>query len=439
MKQCGMFNLLRKVVYRPLVKYISDLSPYYERVGFLIENLPTSQAFRFLLGKKLGRDILDFSSGHDDVKQPSSLFIVNGVFNHSVSIQESLEKWRELMSRDSRLCVVVYNSYFSGFFQWAHQLSGSAASPPSTFITMADFLDLADISGYDIVKSSSLGFGVSWIPWIGDALEKFWGTLPIAKYFGLFSVFLFRPRSIQKRSVAVSVIVPARNEAGTIEAVIARCPTLGSRTEIVFVEGHSSDDTWNKILDVQKQYRGPFVITAFQQSGKGKANAVREGIAKANGELIVILDSDLAVAPEALPVFVKAYEDGRADFINGSRLTYPMEGSAMRFLNRFANIFFAKFLSWILEIRLTDSLCGTKAFSKSDYLRFAKWRERFGDFDPFGDFELLFPASFIGLRLINIPIHYKARVYGETNIQRFRDGWRLFCMCMHGLFRLKWG
>ena len=143
--------------------------------------------------------------------------------------------------------------------------------------------------------------------------------------------------------------------------------------------------------------------------------------------------------PELLPRFYHAYRTGKADFINGSRLLYPMEGEAMRFLNHLGNIFFAKALSYVLNTRLGDSLCGTKLVSAKDYKRFIEWRNDFGDFDPFGDFELIFPASFLGLGIINIPIQYKARVYGETNISRFRHGFILLKMTMFGFFKIKLG
>ena len=151
------------------------------------------------------------------------------------------------------------------------------------------------------------------------------------------------------------------------------------------------------------------------------------------------MDADLTMPPELLPRFYNAYVEGHADFINGSRLLYPMEGEAMRFLNRLGNAFFAKALSFVLNSRLGDSLCGTKLVSSLDYKRFIKWRGEFGDFDPFGDFELLFPAAQLGLGIINIPVRYRARVYGSTNIRRFRDGWILLRMTTLGFFKIKVG
>jgi glycosyltransferase involved in cell wall biosynthesis len=205
------------------------------------------------------------------------------------------------------------------------------------------------------------------------------------------------------------------------------------------VEGHSTDGTWEEIQRVATLYEGRFQIKTLQQSGKGKADAVRLGFAHATQPLLTILDADLTMPPEMLSRFYEAYSQGRADFINGSRLVYPMEGEAMRFLNRLGNVFFAKALSWVLDTRLSDSLCGTKLFARHDYERMRAWRRDFGDFDPFGDFELLFPAAVLGLGSVDIPVRYLARRYGSTSIHRFSHGWQLLRMTCIGLFRIKIG
>jgi glycosyltransferase involved in cell wall biosynthesis len=178
---------------------------------------------------------------------------------------------------------------------------------------------------------------------------------------------------------------------------------------------------------------------ALQQTGRGKADAVRLGFQHATGDLLTILDADLTMPPELLPRFIDAYRDGVADFINGSRIVYPMEGEAMRFLNRLGNVFFAKALTWVLDARLGDCLCGTKLVRRDDYARMTAWRADFGDFDPFGDFELLFPAASMGIGIVDVPIRYRARTYGTTNISRFRHGMMLLKMTAVGFFRVKLG
>ncbi len=116
-----------------------------------------------------------------------------------------------------------------------------------------------------------------------------------------------------------------------------------------------------------------------------------------------------------------------------------MEGEAMRPLNRLGNVFFAKALSLILDIPISDALCGTKLLSRRDYERFVRWRSDFGEFDPFGDFELLFPAATMALGTVDIAVRYRDRTYGSTSIRRFAHGFELLKMTAIGFFRIKFG
>ncbi len=214
------------------------------------------------------------------------------------------------------------------------------------------------------------------------------------------------------------MIVPGlRNEAGNIEAILANTPEMGGGTELVFVEGHSTDDTWGEIqrqIAIHPQRR----CLAMQQTGKGKGDAVRLGFAQATGDILMIYDADLTVPPESLPRFVEALRQGEGEFINGVRLVYPMERRAMRFLNLVANKSFSVAFSWVLGQPVKDTLCGTKAIWKKDYELLAANRAFFGDFDPFGDFDLIFGAAKLNLKIVDIPIRYRERTYGTTNIQR---------------------
>jgi glycosyltransferase involved in cell wall biosynthesis len=206
-------------------------------------------------------------------------------------------------------------------------------------------------------------------------------------------------------------------------------PRLGKHTEIIFVEGNSTDDTWEKIIDVSNKYKHQWDIKYFKQPGKGKADAVREGFKHATGDVLMILDADLTVSPEDLPKFYNAIASNKGDFINGTRLVYPMEKQAMRFLNYLGNQFFSWLFSFLLEQKFNDTLCGTKVLFKKDYEKLIKNREYFGDFDPFGDFDLLFGAHKLNLKIVEVPIKYRERVYGTTNISRFKHGWILLKMC----------
>jgi glycosyltransferase involved in cell wall biosynthesis len=309
---------------------------------------------------------------------------------------------------------------------------------PSTFVTRVDLENIAKVAGFEIVRQRQAVY----CPWkmlgLGTFINRVMPLVPLARWLSLTSVVVMRPL-VPSSQQGVSCVIPARNERGNIENALKRFPDLGREAEIIFVEGHSTDETWEEILRVSTVYRDQFRILAVQQPGKGKADAVRLGFSHAREDLLVILDADLTMPPEMLTRFTYAYDQGHGDFINGSRLVYPMEGEAMRFLNRMGNIFFAKMLSAVLDVRLGDSLCGTKLVTRHDYDRMVAWRKDFGEFDPFGDFELLFPAAELGLEIVDVPVRYLARTYGETNIQRFRHGLQLLKMTWVGLVRIKMG
>jgi glycosyltransferase involved in cell wall biosynthesis len=214
-------------------------------------------------------------------------------------------------------------------------------------------------------------------------------------------------------------------------------PKFGKHIEILFVEGNSTDDTWAKIQEIQRKYQTTHDIKILQQPGKGKGDAVRAGYSVATGDILMILDADLTVPPEDLPKFYHAIASGKAEFINGSRLVYPMQKKAMRPLNSLGNKFFSIAFSWLLEQPIKDTLCGTKVMFRSDYIKLAANRKFFGDFDPFGDFDLIFGAYKLNLKIIDLPIRYQERTYGDTNISRFRHGFLLLKMVLFAAGKIK--
>jgi len=365
--------------------------------------------------------------------------VLNGTFNYDYDIEGMLRSLRERMQRSSRIVSVVYNPYLRGLYHLANRLGIRKAAEPTTFVTSVDLENIAKLAGFEIARARPVAF----IPWrlggLGTLLNRVLVATPIVRHFSLAWVVVLRPIKKSERKPTLSIVIPARNERGNIESAITRMPNLGVKPEIIFVEGHSKDGTWEEILRVAEKYKDAFPIRCFKQTGKGKVDAVRLGFSQASGELLTILDADLTMPPELLGRFYEAWTNGHADFINGNRLVYPMEGQAMKFLNWLGNIFFAKALSFVLDSRLGDSLCGTKLVSREDYARFVRWREEFGDFDPFGDFELIYPACSLGLGVVDVPIRYRDRVYGSTNIRRFYHGMMLFKMTWIGLCRVKLG
>ena len=234
---------------------------------------------------------------------------------------------------------------------------------------------------------------------------------------------------------SVSVIIPCRNEQGNVEEAIKRCPQMGISTEFIFVEGHSADDTLVEIKRVAESYCEKD-IKFFVQDGAGKGDAVRKGFAQATGDILMILDADLTTPPEELPLFLGALVSKKGDCINGSRLVHGMESGAMGWLAWMANSFFAKFVSLIIKQKVTDTLCGTKVLWRKDYERIAKHREKLGLYDPFGDFDLLFGVANLGLKIVDMPVHYKRRTYGKTNIRKFKELWVLLWMCWKAYWKL---
>ena len=371
-----------------------------------------------------------------------TIVLFNGNFNHSTDIQGLLETVRPSLARSGRVVVVLYNWYFAWLFRLADRLGLRQGPPFITFISQSDLLQLARLAGFELVRLRP----VVYLPWhffgIGSLLNAMLPAVPGIRWLSLVSVAVLRPSvGAGQERPSLTVVIAARNERGNIENALRRLPDFHAPTEVIFVEGHSNDGTWEEIQRVCSVWNGRngLRVLALQQQGKGKADAVRLGFSQASGDLLTILDADLTMPPEDLTRFYDAYRNGLADFVNGTRLVYPMEGEAMRFLNRLGNVFFAKSLSYVLDVPLGDSLCGTKLMTRRDYERFVRWRRDFGDFDPFGDFELLFPAAVLGTGIIDVPVYYRARTYGTTNIHRFHDGAILFRMTLIGLLRIKFG
>jgi hypothetical protein len=366
--------------------------------------------------------------------------IMNGNFNHAFDIQSQLFQLYAKMNRHSRLMVILYNPYMAFLVKLLCKLGIRKTPEPTTFITETDLQNICRISGFELVRLQSAlfcPFGLG----IGQLFNYLLPAIPFIHKFSMVNIAYLRPIVAEKTKPSLSIVIPARNEKGNIENAILRMPVLCPEMEILFVEGNSNDQTWEEILRVKEKYsQDPrFKIEAMKQPGKGKNDAVRVGFQKASGEIVTILDADLTMPPELLGRFYDAYCNGHADFINGSRLVYPMEGEAMRFLNHLGNVFFAKALSYVLNRRIGDSLCGTKLLAKKDYHRIVQWRKDFGDFDPFGDFELLFPSAILAMGVVDIPVRYGARTYGTTNISRFSHGFMLLKMTLIGLFRIRTG
>lgn len=348
-----------------------------------------------------------------------------------------LAQARRLTAAHGRLVIASRSVLWKPLFRLARFLAPrSTRSSFPSLLSQRDLANLLYLAGFEVVRK---GRGIPLpfsIPFLSRLLNKILPGVPLLSYLGVIQYVVARPLPEKCTECSVSVIIAARNEHGNIKQLVERIPDFSSALEIIFVEGGSSDGTWEEIQSVV-QATPERRIVAVQQTGKGKWDAVEKGFGVATGELLIILDADMTVLPEDLPRFYHAYLDGRGEFINGSRLIYPMELGAMRFLNKLGNLFFATLISTIVRQRVTDTLCGTKVLRKSDWERIKALRERFQIRDPFGDFELLCGAAWLNLRIVDLPVRYRERRYGTTQINRFRDGWLLLRLCASAWYHFR--
>jgi SAM-dependent methyltransferase len=373
---------------------------------------------------------------------PFDVIIFSDAVGHLDDIERAFERVRTLLAPAGRVIVTYYNFLWEPLLKLGEHIGRKTPWPDQNWLSMTDIENLLRLSGFEVVRRGTDILLPTYVPLVSTAANRVAAQLPLLRESALVSYFV--ARAVPERMVhplpSVSIICPCRNEKGNIRAAVARTPVMGHRTELVFVDGSSTDGTVEEIQAVIAEYQGPLELRLVHQGrGKGKGDAVRKGFAAARYEVLMILDSDLTVPPEDLPKFYKAICTGKGEFINGVRLVYPMEGEAMRFLNLLGNKFFSAALSWLLEQPIKDSLCGTKVLYAKDYQRIADNRAFFGDFDPFGDFDLLFGAARLNMKIVDLPVRYRARTYGDTKISRFSHGWLLLKMTAFGFRKLRMG
>ncbi|MGE5159849.1 MAG: glycosyltransferase [Gemmatimonas sp.] len=382
-----------------------------------------------------------------DAEDPATLQSVKGPFDYIViadtigmfeDIDGTLRLIHQLCDPSTRIVISYYSHLWEPILKAAEAVGLRRKQPKINYIANADFRNLMDLADFEVISAEQRQLLPQRWFGLGPLINRYVAPLPGIRKLCLRTYLVGRPvRQFPDRKYSVSIVIPCRNERGNVEDAIRRMPRFGSRQEIIFVEGNSSDDTFAECERVRDAYRGEWDITVLKQDGKGKGDAVRKGFAAAKHDVLMILDADLTMPPEALPKYHAVIESGKAEFVNGTRLVYPMEQEAMRPLNFIANRMFAYLFSYLVNTRLTDTLCGTKVLLRRDYEVLARERSYFGNFDPFGDFDLIFGAAKQNLKIIETPIHYKARTFGETQISRFRDGWLLLKMVWFAYRKLK--
>jgi hypothetical protein len=373
-----------------------------------------------------------------DVEEKFDYVIISDLVGFLYDVQRSLENLHRVCTPRTRIVISYYNFLWEPILHTGEALGLKAKQPVQNWLGRLDVENLLDLAGFEVIRNTSRLLLPKHVPLLAPLCNRFLVNLPVFRHLALVCVTVARLKPKPRTdSPTCTVVIPARNERGNIEAAVQRTPLMGSHSEIVFVEGNSTDGTAEEIQRVIAAHPDRDIKLVPQGNGRGKADAVRRGFAAATGDVLMILDADLTVAPEELPKFYNALVSGQGECVLGSRLVYPMQDQAMRFLNVLGNKSFSLAFTYLLDQRFKDTLCGTKALYRADYERIAANRAYFGEFDPFGDFDLIFGAAKLNLKIVEIAIHYLARTYGTTNISRFKHGWLLLRMSLFAMRKIK--
>jgi len=384
------------------------------------------------------RNLAFYKQGAEDIKlnEIFDYIILSDLLSSVQDVQKIFKCLRTVSDENTRIIISNYNYLWEPVLKIGEGIGLKQKQPLMNWLSAKDIENILSLEGFELIKSERKILFPKKIPLVSAFLNSFVINLPILKNLSLINLLVVRKREEKNEEHTVTIVVPARNEKGNIESAITRTPAFGTFQEFIFIEGGSKDGTYEEVLRVQEKYRDKRIV-AMKQSGKGKGNAVREAFAAATGDVLMILDADLTMPPEDLHKYYEALVSNKGEFINGCRLVYPMEGQAMRFLNLLANKFFGVLFTYLLGQNLKDTLCGTKVLFKKDYEHIISNRKYFGDFDPFGDFDLLFGASKLNLKIVEMPIRYRDRMYGETQIKRFSHGWLLIKMSLFAAKKMK--
>ncbi len=371
-----------------------------------------------------------------DLKSTFDYIIISDLLCSLQDVQKMFKNLNHLVNSKTKIIISNYNFLWEPIIKHGERIGLKQKQPLTNWLSVKDIENLLYLEGFEIIKAEHKILFPKYIPLISAFFNSFLVNLPLIRKLYLVNFIIARKIEHPNINYSASIIIPCRNEKGNIENAIIRTPSFGTQQEFIFVEGNSQDGTYNEIVRVKEKYSDKNIIV-LKQNGKGKGNAVREAFDKATGDVLMILDADLTMPPEELPKYYDALVSNKGEFINGCRLVYPMEGQAMRSLNLIANKIFGTLFTYLLSQKLKDTLCGTKVLFRSEYEKLKKNRIYFGDFDPFGDFDLLFGASKQNLKIVEIPIRYYNRQYGETQIKRFIHGWLLIKMSFFAARKIK--
>ncbi len=438
--------------YHSLINLFSFLVPPEKRVleigcgtGDLLASLKTKKSVGVDISSKIiaiarkkypDLKFYEMDAEELNLEEKFDYVIASDLVNFLYDIEQIFKAWHKVCHDHTKIIITHYNFLWEPLLVLAEKLRLKMPQKIHNWLSPNDVKNILYLADFEVVKTGRFLIFPKYIPLISNFLNKYVARLPILNQLCLVNYIVARPISRQIEDYSVSVVVPALNEKGNIEPLIKRLPALGKQMEIIFVGGRSNDGTNEEIqrlLLFNKDKNIKFLV----QNGMGKGDAVRLGFDNAKGDVLMILDADLSVAPEDLTKFYEAIAYGKGEFINGSRLVYPLQKESMRFFNIIGNKFFSLQFSWLLDDRVKDTLCGTKVLWRHDYEDMKSNRAYFGDFDPFGDFDLLFGAAKLNLKIIELPVRYYPRTYGNTNISRWRHGWLLLRMTIFAMSKIK--
>ena len=444
------------VYYKDLVRFLKYNIPDGSNVleigcgtGYLLNSVDPARGVGIDISSKMleaaKKNYGKFTFIQDDAEnlnlaEKYDFIIISDTLGYFEDIQKAFKQLWKVCHPETRIIITFHNALWEPILSLAQFLKLKMPQMRLNWLNRVDIENLLMLEGFEVIKKGRRLLFPIFFPILSWLFNKYLAHLPLINNLCLTSYIIARAPFLKPEDhklYNVSVVIPARNEKGNIEEAVKRCPQMGKHTELIFVEGHSTDNTLNEIKRVCHQYASEHDIKYAVQDGKGKFDAVKKGFPLASGDILMILDADLTVPPEDLPKFYNAIATGRGEFINGTRLVYPMEKEAMRTLNMMGNKFFSIVFTWLLGQRLKDTLCGTKVLSKKNWEKITHNRWYFGDFDPFGDFDLIFGASKLNLKIVEVPIRYQARQYGTTNISRFKHGWLLLKMVFFAIHKIK--
>ena len=368
-------------------------------------------------------------------------YILFNDIGDTVDVLQALRNLRPLCQRHTRVLIITYNQLWEPLVTFAEWVGMKVPHTEQNWLSTADIRNLLKLAGFEALETHRVVLVPKYLPLLSSFLNRFCARLPFLSKLCMTQVVVARmmPHPVSPENLSVSVVIPCKNEKGNVEDAVRRIPLLANRTEIIFCDDQSTDGTAEEVLRVQALYPEKNVRL---EHGPGvcKSRNVWTGFNAATGDILMILDADLTTIPEELPYFIDVIVSGQAEFVNGSRLVYPVPKGAMNGANMLGNKFFSLAFTYLLGQRVKDTLCGTKVLWRSDWERIKPMLGTWGTEDRWGDYELLFGAAKLNLKILDLPVHYQERIYGSTKMTKvFRNGLVMLRMCWHGFLKLKLG